>query len=334
MIPTFFGITILSFFFINMAPGGPVEQKIQQIRFGSAAAGGGKDSSTSRRGDTGVNEEILEALKKQYGFDKPVHIRYWIWLKNIVHFDFGESFTYEAPVIDVIVERFPVSLQFGVVSFFLTYLICVPLGVAMAIRANSAFDRVAQLSLFFFYSIPPLILGIILIVMFAGASHYNWFPTGGFVSDNYVDMSTWDKFIDRVHHFILPLTVYLIGGFTSLTMLMRNSMLDVIKQDYIRTARAKGLGENVINYKHALRNALIPIATGIGSFLGVFLSGSLIIEAVFRLNGIGLLSYNSLLARDYNVIMGLIFLSSVVLMLGRLVSDVVYVLIDPRIDFK
>jgi microcin C transport system permease protein len=333
MIPTFFGITLLSFFFINMAPGGPIEQKIQQIRFGSAAAGG-KDSSTSRRGDTGVNEEILEALKKQYGFDKPVHIRYWIWLKNIVRFDFGESFTYEAPVIDVIVERFPVSLQFGIVSFFLTYLVCVPLGVAMAIRANSLFDRTAQLSLFFFYSIPPLISGIILIVMFAGASHYNWFPTGGFVSDNYSDLSSWGKFVDRVHHFILPLTVYLIGGFTSLTMLMRNSMLDVIKQDYIRTARAKGLGENVINYKHALRNALIPIATGIGGFLGVFLSGSLIIEAVFRLNGIGLLSYNSLLARDYNVIMGLIFLSSVVLMLGRLISDVVYVLIDPRIDFK
>jgi microcin C transport system permease protein len=334
MIPTFFGITILSFFFINMAPGGPIEQKIQTIRFGAAAGGGGRDSSVSRRGDTGVNEEILEALKKQYGFDKPVHIRYWIWLKNIVKLDFGESFTYETPVIDVIVERFPVSLQFGIVSFFLTYLICVPLGVAMAIRANSLFDRAAQLTLFFFYSVPSLILGIVLIVVFAGASHYNWFPTGGFVSDNYAELGAWGKFVDRVHHFILPLTVYLIGGFTSLTMLMRNSMLDVIKQDYIRTARAKGLGENIVNFKHALRNALIPIATGIGGFLGVFLSGSLIIEAVFRLNGIGLLSYNSLLARDYNVIMGLIFLSSVVIMFGRLISDIIYVLIDPRIDFK
>lgn len=335
MIPTFLGITLLSFLFINMAPGGPVEQKIQQIRFGKGGDGGGGSGSSSRsHGDTGVNEEIIEALKKQYGFDKPVHVRYWIWLKNISKLDFGESFTYEIPVIDVITERFPVSLQFGVVSFFLTYLICVPLGVAMAIKANSFFDRATQIVLFFFYSLPSLILGIVMIVIFAGASYFNWFPTGGFVSDSYSDLSLWGKFLDRIHHFTLPLLVYLIGGFTSLTMLMRNSMLDVIKQDYIRTAKAKGLSDKAVHFKHALRNALIPVATGIGSFLGVFLSGSLIIETVFRLNGIGLLSYSSLMARDYNVIMGLIFLSSLVLMFGRLISDVIYVVIDPRIDFK
>ncbi len=333
MVPTFLGITLLSFLFINMAPGGPIEQAIQNIKFG-AMASGKSSSSVNSKGDTAVSEEVIEALKVKYGFDKPIHIRYWIWLKSIVKLDFGQSFTYEEPVIDVILERFPVSLQFGIVSFILTYLICIPLGVLMAIRANSFFDRAAQLTLFVFYSIPSLILGIVLIVIFAGASYFDYFPTGGFVSDNYLDLTISGKIWDRIQHFILPLTVYLIGGFTSLTMLMRNSMLDVIKQDYIRTARAKGLAENIVNFKHALRNALIPIATGIGSFLGVFLSGSLITETVFRLNGIGLLSYNSLLARDYNVIMGLIFLSSVTLMLGRLVSDIIYVIIDPRIDFK
>lgn len=333
MIPTFFGITLLSFLFINMAPGGPVEQRIQAIRFGQGAAA--KESgSVSKRGDTGVNQEILEALKKQYGFDKPVHVRYGIWLKNIVQLDFGNSFTYEEPVMSLIASKFPVSMQFGVISFLLTYLVCIPLGVRMAIKANSFFDRSAQLILFFIYSIPSLILGIVLIVVFAGASYFDWFPTGGLYSDSYEGLDFWGKISDRIQHFILPLTVYTIGGFTTLTMLMRNSMLDVTKQDYIRTARAKGLEDRVVYYKHALRNALIPIATGIGGFLGVFLSGSLIIETIFRLDGLGLLSYNSLIARDYNVIMALIFLSSMVLMLGRLVSDVILVFVDPRIDFK
>lgn len=332
MIPTFLGITLLSFIFINMAPGGPIEQAIQDIRFGGMMDGG--RGSINNNGTQGVSEEVIQALKVKYGFDKPVHVRYWIWLTSILKLDFGQSFTHEEPVIDVILEKFPVSLQFGVFSFLFTYIISVPLGVLMAIKANSFFDRTAQLTLFTFYSIPSLIFGIVLIVIFAGASHFDWFPTGGFVSDNYMDLSFGGKVWDRIHHFILPLLVYLLGGFTSLTMLMRNSMLDVIKQDYIRTARAKGLAENIINFKHALRNALIPIATGIGSFLGVFLTGSIIIETVFRLNGIGLLSYNSLLSRDYNVIMGLIFLSSVTLMFGRLISDIIYVFIDPRIDFK
>lgn len=334
MIPTFFGITLLSFLIINMAPGGPIEQKLQQIRFGGGDIGGAASGSSNSRGNVGVNEEIMEALKKQYGFDKPVMVRYGIWLKNILMLDFGDSFSFEEPVMDVIVSKFPVSLQFGIASFLLTYLICVPLGVFMAIRAGSFIDRALQIFLFTLYAIPPLVFGIVLIVVFAGAGYLNWFPTGGFVSDQYYDLSLWGKFVDRVRHFVLPLTVYLIGGFTGLTMLMRNTMLDVIRMDYIRTARAKGLDEKIVNFKHALRNALIPIATGLGGFFGVFLSGGLIVETIFRLDGIGLLSYQSLLARDYNVIMALIFLSSVVLMLGRLFSDFIYVLIDPRINFK
>ena len=333
MIPTFIGITVVCFFVINLAPGGPIEQKIQAIRFGSANAegggGGGKGGIQS-----GLNEEVLEALKKQYGFDKPVHERYWLWLKNLSRLDFGESFTYQEPVIDVITSKFPVSLQFGIASLILTYIVCIPLGMAKAIRAGSTFDMVSGLILYIAYSIPALVMGIFLIVFFAGGRHFSWFPIGMLYSDSYESLGFFEKILDRIHHFMLPISCYMIGGFTELTMLMRNSMMDVVKQDYVRTARAKGLTERVVMYKHAMRNALIPIATGIGGFFRVFLAGSLIVETIFQLDGIGLLSYHSILSRDYNVIMGLIFLSSFILLLGRLFSDFIYVLIDPRIDFK
>jgi microcin C transport system permease protein len=236
--------------------------------------------------------------------------------------------------MDVILSKFPVSLQFGVASLILTYLVCIPLGMAKAVRAGSVFDWLSGFLLYVAYSIPPLVLGIFLIVFFAGGRYFNWFPIGMLYSDQYDSLSLGGKIWDRIHHFILPLTCYMIGGFTELSMLMRNSMLEVVKQDYVRTARAKGLDEKVVLYKHAMRNALIPIATGLGGFFSVFLAGSLIVETIFQLDGIGLLSYKSILARDYNVIMGLIFLSSVILMLGRLFSDIVYVMIDPRIDFK
>lgn len=332
LIPTFLGITLISFVIINLAPGSPIEQKIQAIRFGDQGAGGAQGGG--QRSTVGLNEEIIESLKKQYGFDKPIHERYWIWLKNLARFDFGDSFTYEEPVLSVIVSKFPVSLQFGIASLILMYLICIPLGIAKAVRAGSTFDITSGLVLYFLYAIPPLVLGIFLITFFAGGSYFSWFPTGPLHSDDYESLSLWGKIVDRIHHFVLPLTCYVIGGFAGLTMLMRNSLLDVIKQDYIRTARAKGLDENAVLYKHALRNALIPIAVNLGSFLQVFLSGSLIIETVFQLDGIGLLGYKSILARDYNVIMGLLFFTSVTLMLGRLLTDIAYVLIDPRIDFK
>lgn len=329
MIPTFFGITLVSFLIINLAPGSPVEQKLQAMRFGGASG-----ASNNAHGDTSANAEVIEALKKQYGFDKPVGERYIIWMTNISKLDFGRSFTYGEPVRDVIFSKFPVSMQFGIASLILTYLICIPLGIAKAIRAGSVFDSVSGLILYFTYSIPPLVLGIFLIVFFAGGSYFSWFPIGMLQSDDFESLSLGAKIIDRCQHFVLPLICYMIGGFTELSMLMRNSMLDVVKQDYVRTARAKGLDEKIVNYKHALRNAMIPIATGLGGFFRVFLAGSLIVETVFNLDGIGHLSYTSILSRDYNVIMGLIFLSSVVLMVGRVFSDLVYVMIDPRIDFK
>ena len=274
------------------------------------------------------------ALKKQYGFDKPIHIRYLIWLKNIARLDFGESFTYEEPVLNVITSKFPVSLQFGVVSLILSYLVCISLGVLKAIRHNSTFDFVTSFFLIALYSIPGFMLAILLIVYFAGGSFLSWFPIGELYSDNYFDLSLWGKIVDRVHHFILPLICYMIGSFTVLTMLMKNSLLDEIKKDYIRTARAKGLSEKIVYLKHALRNALIPIVTGLGGFLSIFFAGSLLLESIFQLDGIGLLSFKSILQRDYNVIMGLLFIESVLLLLGNLLSDIAYIMVDPRINFE
>lgn len=323
-IPTFLGITLITFLIINAAPGGPIEQKMQKIRM--SGGDGGKS--------TGVSKEVLDGLAKQYGFDKPVHVRYFIWLKNISRMDFGDSFSYQEPVIDVISSKFPVSLSFGIASLILTYLVCIPLGVQKAIKAGSTFDKVTGIILYITYSIPPLVLGIFLIVWFAGGSYFDWFPISGIKSDDYDNLTTMGKFLDRAHHFVLPLTCYMIGNFTELTMLVRNSMLDIIKSDYIRTARAKGLVDRMVYYKHALRNAMIPVATGLGGFLRVFLAGSLIVETIFNLDGIGLLGYTSILARDYNVIMGLTFISAMLLLIGNILSDIIYVLVDPRIDFK
>jgi microcin C transport system permease protein len=332
MIPTLIGVTIVSFAIINLAPGSPIEQKIQQMKFGGMGRENSNSSSSSK--SSGVSEEVIEALKRQYGFDKPVHIRYLIWLKNISKLDFGESFTYEEPVIDVIVGKFPVSLQFGIISLLLSYMVCVVLGVVKAVKHGGTFDYISSFFLFVTYSIPGFMLAILLIVYFAGGRFYDWFPIGELYSDNYMDLSFWGKIVDRVHHFILPLICYMIGSFTVLTMLMKNSLLDEIKKDYIRTARAKGLSESIVYLKHALRNALIPIVTGIGGFLAVFFAGSLLLESIFQLDGMGLLGYKSILQRDYNVIMGLIFIQSVLLLIGNLISDLAYIVVDPRINFE
>jgi len=328
MIPTLFGVTIVVFIIINLAPGSPVEQKLQQLQFAGAAGGSGG-------GDTAVvSEEVVEALKKQYGFDKPIHIRYLIWLKNLATLDFGESFTYEEPVTDVIMSKFPVSLQFGFASLFLSYLICIPLGVLKAIYDGTKFDYASSFVIMGMYSIPGFMLAILLIVFLAGGQFFDWFPAGDLYSDDYWDYGFWGKVGDRLHHFVLPCISYMISQFTVLTMLQKNSLLEEIKKDYIRTARAKGLGEKKVYLKHALRNALIPIVTGIGSFLSVFFAGSLLIETIFNLDGIGLLGFRSVLERDYNVIMGLTFIQSILMLLGNLISDLAYVLVDPRIDFK
>lgn len=333
LFPTLIGVTIVVFAIINMAPGGPIEQKIQQLRFGGGDGGGSTVQSGNRGSTQGVSNEIMEALKKQYGFDKPVHERYFLWLKNISTLNFGESFTYEEPVLDVITSKFPVSLQFGIISLILSYIISIPLGILKAIRHGSFFDMSSSFVLFVFYSIPSFMLAILLIVVFSGGSFWEIFPIGGIQSEMYDELSGMEQFMDRVYHFTLPLVCYTIGSFTSLTILMKNSLIEEIKKDYIRTARAKGVSEKVVYMKHALRNALIPIVTGLGGFLSVFFAGSLLLETIFQLDGIGLLSYKSILSRDYNVIMGLVFIQSALFLLGNIISDFAYVLVDPRIDF-
>jgi microcin C transport system permease protein len=326
LIPTLFGITLVSFVLINLAPGSPVEQKIQQMRF----AGNGE----SKAGGGFVNQEILDSLKKQYGLDKPLHIRYFIWIKRLCTLDFGNSFTYEEPVLDVILRKLPVSIQFGFLSFFLTYLICIPLGIKMALRENTFFDKAANVFLGILYSIPEFMLAILLVVFFAGGTYLNWFPLGGVSSDNYDDLSFMGKIFDRAYHFILPGLCYMIGSFTTLTLLMRNSMLEETKKDYIRTAKAKGLADKPVFYKHALRNAFIPIATGLGGILGIFFAGSILIEQIFQLDGVGLLSFNALKQRDYNVIMAITFIDAMIILFGNFLSDLIYVWVDPRIDYK
>ena len=328
MIPTLFGITILSFIIINLTPGSPVEQKLQQMRMGGAMGG-----PSGGRGESGVSQEVIDALNKQYGFDKPMIVRYGIWIKNLAHLDFGDSFKYEEPVTELIMSKFPVSILFGAISFILTYLVCIPLGVIKAIRNGSRFDRATSFVLFVSYSIPSLILGILLLVFCAGSSYLGWFPIGGIFSDNYMDLSLWGKLSDRMYHMVLPLICYMIGGFTFLTMMMKSSMLDVVKLDYVRTAKAKGLGNTSIYMKHALRNALIPIITGMSSILGLFFTGSIIIETIFNIDGMGLLSFTAVTARDYNVLMGLIFFQAILFLFGRLLTDILYVVVDPRIDF-
>lgn len=338
MIPTMLGITVLVFVIINLAPGGPIEQKLQQLRFaGAQNEGGGVGAGNSGVGGKQtqtVSNDVLEALKKQYGFDKPLMERYLIWLKNLAKLDFGDSFSYEEPVLGVIASKLPVSLQFGLISFFLTYIVCIPLGVVKAIKKGSLFDLSTSVVLFILYSIPSFMLAILLIVFFSGGSFLDIFPIGGIHSDNYETLSFFAKIQDRVMHFILPLICYMIGSFTTLTLLVRNSVIEEVSKDYIRTARAKGVMEKRIYLKHALRNALIPIVTGLGSFLGVFFAGSLLLETIFQLDGMGLLGYKSVLSRDYNVLMGLIFIQSLIFLVGNVFSDIMYVLVDPRIDFE
>jgi len=326
IIPTLLGITLACFLITVTAPGGPIEQKISQLRFSGISEDASSDNSY------GVPQEIIDNLKEQYGFDKPLLEQYGIWLKKALTFDFGDSFIHEEPVSRLILERVPISLQFGLISFILTYLVCIVLGVRMAVRKDSSFDLTASVVLIILYSIPALMLGILLKVFVAG--QLGWFPIGDLYSDMYFEKDTWGRFLDRIHHFILPMLCYMIGAFTVLTQFMKNNFLEEIQKDYVKTARAKGLSQKTVYYKHVLRNALVPIATSSGNVFGICLAGSLIIEKIFNIQGIGLLAYSSAVARDYNVIMALIFIQSLIFIIGRIVSDLTYVLIDPRIDFS
>jgi microcin C transport system permease protein len=329
MIPTLLGITLVCFLIMQMVPGGPVEQAVQKMKH--AAQGG---SGAGINSQASLTREELENIKKYYGFDKPVHIRYLLWLGKLLRGDLGVSYTYQKPVWNLVVERLPVSLTFGISGLLLTYLICIPLGVRKALEHGSQFDNVSSIFIFLGYSIPAFALGLALIVLFGGGSFWNLFPISGIVSDNFEDLSLLGKAFDYLSHMFLPILCYTIGGFATLTLLMKNSLMDQLGQDYIRTALAKGLTYHQAVFKHALRNALIPIATNIGMVIGVVLSGSMLIETIFTIDGIGLLSYQSIVNRDYPVALGFIVISSVLMLVGRMISDFCLTLVDPRIKFR
>ncbi|RDB35210.1 ABC transporter permease [Spirobacillus cienkowskii] len=333
IIPMFFLMTATYFCIQNYLPGGPVQETLASIRGLGGEGGAGKNTTLSPQDI----QKLTHELEVQYGLDKPVLTRYFIWLKNIFTLNFGDSITTRAPAIDQIVERLPISLSFGIPGFFLTYLIAIPLGVLMALKDGSKFDTAATFILFVTYSIPALVFAVVFLLLFCTDRILPFgalFPLGGWRSDNYETLSFIGKILDVGKHLFLPVLASIIGNFTVFAMLQKNSMLEVIRSDYIRTARAKGLSENIVVYKHALRNALLPLMVGFGAVLGTFLGGSIIIEPIFGLPGIGVLSLQSLAARDFNVVMAIVVLQSIAILLGQILNDIVYVLVDPRIEYR
>jgi microcin C transport system permease protein len=326
MIPTLIGITIICFILTQVIPGGPVEQMIARVR--AAGSEKGIDASHS------ITEEEIQNIKAYYGFDQPVHIRYLKWLGNVARLNLGTSYTYEEPVWNVIISKFPISLFFGLTSFFISYLVCIPLGMMKAIKNNSTFDMISSVIVFTGYVMPGYALGILLITFLGGGSFLNLFPISGIVSDNFEMLSMGGKILDFLHHMVLPLTCYMASEFAFLTMLMKNSLMEEIKKDYMRTAIVKGSTFSTAVWKHAFRNSLIPLATRLSEIFTVMFAGAILIEKIFDIDGMGLLVYNSLVSRDYTVVMGIILLSSVMVLLGRLFSDILYVLVDPRIKFQ
>jgi microcin C transport system permease protein len=335
IIPTFLGITIITFVILQVVPGGPLERELLKLRMGSSLGGGEVGPSGGNQpGGIEIPESAMQEMKKFYGFDLPIHMRYFRWIGNLVTLDMGRSYVFAEPVLDVIISRFPVSIYFGLIGFTLTYLICVPLGVAKAVKNGSKFDFVSSVIVFMGYSTPGWAFGAIMLVLFGGGSFWDVFPLGGFRSEDFDTLSTMSQIWDQVQHTILPVIAYMVGSFATLTILTKNSVIENLSQDYIRTAFAKGISEKKVIFKHALRNSLIPIATGLGHFFSLVLAGSFLIEKVFNIQGMGLLGFNSITQRDYPVTMGILVLSSLLLLIGNIISDMLYATIDPRIRFK
>ncbi len=332
VIPTFLGITVLCFGLCQLVPGGPVEQMIMRMK----GLGGGESGPLTEAAG-GISPEQRKAIEAYFGFDKPFYLRYWNWL---VRDRIGlEMPSYRYPnksAWRLIRERLPVSLVFGVTGFVLSYLICIPLGIAKALRHGGKFDLISSVVVFVGYAIPPFAFGMVLKMLFCGTVDGLWdiFPLSGFHSETYAAMSFWGKVRDVFMHMALPVLCYVIGNFAVLTLMMKNSLLEQIGRDYIRTVLAKGASLRRAVWGHAVRNALVPIATGFGSILTVMFAGSVIIEQVFEIPGMGRLSLEAIVGRDYPTFMGILALTSILGLLGNILSDFCYVLIDPRINFQ
>lgn len=320
-----------------MAPGGPVEQMMAKIeKVGSSAeVRSGSVGNSVYKGAQGMDEDLLVSLRKLYGFDKPVWERYILMIKNYLSFDFGQSFYRQISVIDLIGEKLPVSISLGVFSTILIYLISIPLGIFKARHNGGKFDIVSSVVIVVGNAIPAFLFAILLIVLFAGGSYWDIFPLRGLVSDNFSDLNFWGKIKDYLWHITLPVLCLSIGGFATLTLLVKNSFLDEMTKLYVSTARAKGASEGRILYRHIFRNAMLLVISSFPSaFLGMFFSGSLLIEMIFSLDGLGLLGYESIVNRDYPVVFGTLYIFTLLGLLVSLISDLTYTLIDPRIDFE
>jgi microcin C transport system permease protein len=334
MIPTFVGITFVCFAVTRYVPGGPVEQAVMRYRYGGAGGGGEAGGGGGRGDQAQVTAEMVEKLKVIYGFDKPFPVAYAAWLSRVVRLDLGESYTFSEPVWDVIKRRLPISISLGLIGFILAYSVCIPLGVWKAVQHGSAFDVTTSAVVFAGYAVPGWAAGVVLLHWFAGGSGWNVFPLGGIASDNFWDLSLPARAFDLVWHAVLPVGCYVIGSFASLTVLMKNTLMESLGQDYVRTACAKGLPEHRVVFVHALRNSLIPLATGLGHVLSLVLAGSFLIERVFNIHGMGLLGFEAIVSRDYPVVLGILVISSMLHMVGNILSDVLYCLVDPRIRFQ
>jgi microcin C transport system permease protein len=330
MIPTFLGITFATFLLCQFVPGG----QIDQLRLAMAGGGGGRESGgpVGNRVQLVIPDEQLKQLEEYYGFDKPLLVAYGSWLGKTLRFDFGQSFRYNEPVLHVIADRIPISIYYGIITTIFIYAISIPLGIVKAIRHRTTLDNVTSALIFVGYAVPGFALGAVMVNVLA--VQFDIFPLGGFQSPGGAALPFWDKVGDIVWHSVLPLIAYLVGAFAAETMLMKNSLMENMSADYVRTALAKGLTRRRAVFVHALRNSLIPLATSIGGLLGIFLTGSFLIERVFNIQGIGLLGYEAIQSRDFPVVMGILVISSFILMVGNLLSDLAVALVDPRVRFE
>jgi microcin C transport system permease protein len=353
IVPTLFGIMALNFVIIQFAPGGPVERILLQLEEGHAAsaterfsgggdtAGGGATDAAggtgqgSYRGSQGLEQELKDRLTRQFGLDRPWYERFVVMLWNYARFDFGESYFRSVTVIDLIVEKMPVSISLGLWTTLIAYLVSIPLGIAKAVRDGSRFDAVTSAVIISAYSIPGFLFAIILLVLFAGGSYLQWFPLRGLHSDGASVMGWGTYVLDYLWHIMLPVGAMMVSAFATLTLLTRNSFLDEIRKQYVMTARAKGLSERRVLYGHVFRNAMLIVIAGFpGAFLGAFFAGALVIETVFSLDGLGLLGFESIVNRDYPVVLGTLYIFGLMGLIVKLISDLMYVWIDPRIDFE
>ena len=330
MVPTLLGALTITFIVIQFVPGGPIETLMAEARTGAMADGGGGGYRARRD----VEAKQIAELKKLYGFDKPAHVRYVEMIGNFLSFDLGRSFLQNKDVWTLLKEKLPVSISLGLWTFLLSYLISIPLGVAKAVREGTRFDTLSTLLVLIGYAIPGFVLGILLIVLFAGGSFLDWFPLRGLTSDNWQELSWAGRISDYFWHLALPLTCLVIGSFAVLTMLTKNTFVEEMRKQYVLVARAKGLSQRRVLYKHIFRNALIPLITGFpAAFIGAFFTGAVLIETLFSLDGLGLLSYESVLRRDYPVVLGSLYVFTLIGLVVKLVADLLYVLVDPRVQF-